>query len=69
MQRGKEEVRDQTFQNFNLQIGPISMNELKNFNKITVFGNGERISNFIHTHNHITSTSVSTSSLGINVGQ
>ena len=32
----------------NDRIIPIMMNELKNFNKITVFGNGERISNFIH---------------------
>ena len=30
----KEEVRDHTFQNFNLQIGPISMNELKNFENL-----------------------------------
>ena len=30
----KEEVRDHTFQNFNLQIGPISMNELKNFDNL-----------------------------------
>ena len=32
----KEEVRDHTFQNFNLQIGPISMNELKNFENLPI---------------------------------
>jgi len=30
----KEEVRDHTFKNFNLQIGPISINELKNFKNL-----------------------------------
>lgn len=32
----KEEVRENTFRNFNLQISPISMNELKNFEKLPV---------------------------------
>ena len=32
----KEEVRENTFKNFNLQISPISMNELKNFEKLPV---------------------------------
>jgi len=32
----KEEVRDHTFRNFNLQIGPISMNELKNFENLPI---------------------------------
>ena len=32
----KQEVRDHTFQNFNLQIGPISMNELKNFKNLPI---------------------------------
>jgi len=32
----KEEVRDHTFQNFNLQIGPISKNELKNFGNLPI---------------------------------
>ncbi len=32
----KEEVRDHTFKNFNLQIGPISINELKNFKNLPV---------------------------------
>lgn len=31
-----EEVRNHTFRNFNLQIGPISMNELKNFENLPV---------------------------------
>ena len=30
----KEEVRNNTFQNFNIQIGPLSMNELKNFENL-----------------------------------
>lgn len=32
----KEEVRDNTFRNFNLQISPISINELKNFESLPV---------------------------------
>ena len=32
----KEEVRDHTFKNFNLQIGPISMKELKNFENLPI---------------------------------
>ena len=32
----KEEVRDHTFRNFNLQIGPISINELKNFENLPI---------------------------------
>ena len=32
----KEEVRDHTFQNFNLQIGPLSIIELKNFENLPI---------------------------------
>ena len=32
----KENVRENTFKNFNLQISPISINELKNFEKLPV---------------------------------
>ena len=32
----REEVRDNTFKNFNLQIGPLSINELKNFENLPV---------------------------------
>jgi hypothetical protein len=32
----KEEVRDNTFKNFNLQISPISINELKNFESLPI---------------------------------
>ncbi len=32
----REKVRDNTFKNFNLQIGPISINELKNFEKLPI---------------------------------
>ena len=32
----KKQVRDHTFKNFNLQISPLSMNELKNFDNLPV---------------------------------
>ena len=32
----KEEVRDNTFKNFNIQISPISINELKNFESLPI---------------------------------